>query len=95
MEAVEFLAELALALREYRYGDIRDLTNRIDPFGFNLSQIKKTLSIMRRKRRFADMERTAGIFIASGQNDPVIRRAPSRPIFWTGRTAAAITVGRE
>ncbi|SEN38962.1 Trypsin-like peptidase domain-containing protein [Nitrosospira multiformis] len=90
MDAAEFLTELALALREYRYLDIRDLTDRIDPSGFTLSQIKKTLALMRRKRRFADMERVASIFIASGHSHPVIRRQWAQALLDQNRITQAL-----
>jgi hypothetical protein len=47
-----FLIELTSALEQFRFSEVRPLTDRIDPTAFNLPQIKKTLSLIRRKRRF-------------------------------------------
>jgi hypothetical protein len=74
MEPVAFLVELAKALNEYRFGDIRALTDHIDPSGFSLSQVKKALGMMRRRRCFGDLEHAAGLFTMSGHTEPIIRR---------------------
>jgi len=62
MKPAEYLAELKKALDEYRFRDIRALTDRMDPSGFSLPEVKKALGMMRRKRCFSDLEHAAGLF---------------------------------
>jgi hypothetical protein len=70
----DYLAELKSALDEYRFRDVRILTDQVDPSAFVLPQIKKALGLMRRKRLFADLEHTAGLFLLAGHGAPVVRR---------------------
>jgi hypothetical protein len=74
MEPKQYLTELQSALEQYRFRDVRALTDQIDPAGFDLPQIKKALGLIRRKRQFADLEHAASLFTMAGREDPVIRR---------------------
>jgi hypothetical protein len=90
MESVEYLAELTKALDEYRFGDIRSLTDRIDPSGFSLPQVKKALGMMRRKRCFNDLEHAAGLFTLSGHTEPIIRRQWAQAVLDQNRVAQGL-----
>ena len=74
MEPKQYLTELESALEQYRFREVRALTDQIDPASFDLPQIKKALGLIRRKRQFADLEHTASLFTMAGREDPVIRR---------------------
>jgi hypothetical protein len=69
-----YLQELELALKEYRFQDISTLAEKIDPATFSPTQVKTTLSLLRRKRRFKELEHVAGQFCLAGHNDLLIRR---------------------
>lgn len=74
MEPTEYLDNLASALDRYRYDELRLLALHIDPTGFTPTQVKKALGMMRRKRRFIELEQLAGLFTVSGRTEPIIRR---------------------
>ena len=74
MEPKQYLTELESALGQYRFREVRALTDDIDPARFDLPQIKKALGLIRRKRQFAELEHAAGLFCMAGREDPVIRR---------------------
>ena len=75
MDPDSFLIELTSALEQFRFSEVRSLTDRIDPTAFSLPQIRKTLSLIRRKRRFGDLEHAASLFIVAGKDEPVIKRS--------------------
>ena len=62
MEPKQYLTELESALEQYRFREVRALTDQIDPAIFDLPQIKKALRLIRRKRLFADLEHAASLF---------------------------------
>src|SRR5215470_13715563 len=62
MQPKQYLAELESALKQYRFREVRALTDQIDPTTFDLPQIKKALGLIRRKRQFADLEHAATLF---------------------------------
>ena len=74
MQPKQYLTELESALEQYRFREVRALTDQIDPTTFDLPQIKKALGLIRRKRQFADLEHAASLFTMAGKEDPVIRR---------------------
>jgi hypothetical protein len=90
MKTGEYFAELEKALDEYRFQDIRILTDRIDPSGFSLPEMKKALGMMRRKRCFSDLEHTAGLFALSGHAEPVIRRQWAQAVLDQNRVAQGL-----
>ena len=74
MSPEDFLGELDSALTEYRFDDIEQFVDQIDPTEFSDDQAKKTLNLIRRKRLFPELEKTAGLFVGSGKQAPVLRR---------------------
>ena len=74
MNPDDFLKELTAALDEYRFDDVGPLTDKIDPADFNEKQAKKVLRRLRRKRQFAEMEKTASLFYLAGHQAPIVRR---------------------
>lgn len=67
MDPTTYLVELQAALQEYRFRDVRALTNKIDPSAFELPQIKKSLGLIRRKRLFAELEHARQPFLHGGK----------------------------
>jgi hypothetical protein len=90
MEPKQYLTELQSALEQYRFRDVRALTDQIDPASFDLPQIKKVLGLIRRKRRFADLEHAASLFTMAGREDPVIRRQWCQSLLDQGRVPQAL-----
>jgi len=90
MEPKQYLTELESALEQYRFREVRALTDQIDPAGFDLPQIKKALGLIRRKRQFAELEHTASLFSMAGRDDPVIRRQWCQSLLDQGRVLQAL-----
>ena len=85
MEPKQYFVELESALEKYRFGDVRTLTDQIEPASFDLSQIRKALSLIRRKRLFADLEHAASLFSMAGKEDSGIRRQWCQSLLGQGR----------
>jgi Trypsin-like peptidase domain/Tetratricopeptide Repeats-Sensor len=86
----DYLAELSSALDEYRFRDVRALTDRIDPSLFAPNQIKKALGLIRRKRLFAELEHAATLFQMAGHGAPVVRRQWAQSLLDQNRVAQAL-----
>lgn len=69
----EYLKELGLAIDEYRFRDVRCLTDKIDPGTFEMTHVKKVLKLIRRKRLFAELEHVTSLFQMSGNSASIIR----------------------
>ncbi|MCK4513578.1 DUF4071 domain-containing protein, partial [bacterium] len=87
----EFLKQLAQALDEYRFDDVRLLIGQIDPSAFTDEQAKKTLGLLRRKRLFAELERVAGLFFLAGHEAPVVRRQWAQALLDQNRVAQGLS----
>ncbi len=74
MDPEEYLHELEQALEEYRFHDVERLTYEIVPSAFTEEQAKATLRLMRGKRLFGEMEKTASLFFMAGHQAPEIQR---------------------
>ena len=74
----QYLIELESALEQYRFGEVRTLTDRIDPAAFDLPQIKKALYLIRRKRLFNELQHAASLFNMSALPPKADIRSPSR-----------------
>ena len=90
MQPKQYLTELESALEQYRFREVRTLTDQIDPSSFDLLQIKKALYLIRRKRRFADLEHAASLFNMAGNEDPFIRRQWCQSLLDQGRVLQAL-----
>jgi len=90
MQPKQYLTELESALEQYRFREVRALTDQIDPTTFDLPQIKKALGLIRRKRQFADLEHAATLFTMAGREDPVIRRQWCQSLLDQGRVLQAL-----
>lgn len=90
MEPKQYLTELESALEQYRFGEVRALTDQIDPATFDLPQIKKALRLIRRKRLFADLEHAASLFSMAGKDNPLIRRQWCQSLLDQGRVMQAL-----
>src|SRR4029077_14065995 len=78
------------ALGQYRFGEIRALTDQIDPASFALPHIKKTMRLILRKRPFADLAHADTLFGMAGKEDPVIRREWCQSLLDQGRVLQAL-----
>jgi Trypsin-like peptidase domain/Tetratricopeptide Repeats-Sensor len=90
MEPKQYLTELESALEQYRFRDVRALTDQIDPATFDLPQIKKALGLIRRKRLFADLEHAASLFSMAGREESFIRRQWCQSLLDQGRVVQAL-----
>jgi len=73
MDASEVLQELEDALDAYRFEDARKVLGSIDPAAFDARQTKRLLGMVRRKRLFPELERTASLFLIAGHSEPGVR----------------------
>lgn len=69
----ELIPALKTALQKYRYADVQELTQRLDPAAFDDDQARKVFGLLRRKRRFVEMEHTAESFLQLDRRTPMIR----------------------
>jgi hypothetical protein len=90
MQPKQYLTELESALEQYRFREVRALTDQIDPSSFDLLQIKRALHLIRRKRRFADLEHAASLFNMAGNENPFIRRQWCQSLLDQGRVLQAL-----
>jgi len=74
MEPACFLKELGTAVDEFRHNDVGTLLDQVNLDDFDGGQIKKTLTILRRKRLFPELEATTKKLIACGKETPLVRR---------------------
>jgi hypothetical protein len=94
MRPEAYLNELNAALQQYRFRDVRALTDQVDPAAFELPQIKKALGLIRRKRLFTELEHAASLFYMAGQTAPVIRRQWGQSLLDQNRVPPALTLLR-
>src|SRR5215204_583473 len=75
----------------------RDLVERVLRYEISLtaSQAKQILSLLRRKRFFAEMQRVADSLIQTGTTAPVVRRQYAQSLIDQGALTAAGAVLRE
>ena len=95
MTPQQFLKELGAAMTEYRFRDGDALIQQIDPAPFSLKEIRTALSLLRRKRQFASMERLASMFFMAGHPNAVIRRQWAQSLLDQNRVTQALTALRE
>jgi len=86
----EYLPALKSALADYRFRDASQLGTRITPSEFDDRQVKTTLSLLRRKRQFAEIERMAASFFAAGNQAPFIRRQWAQAMLDQSRVPAGL-----
>ena len=90
----EFLEQLDDALTQYDFAKVRKLVDKLDPTGFKDRQIKKTLALIRRKRRFAELEKAASLFVAAGIQVPLVRRQWAQALLDQNRIDQGLAVLR-
>lgn len=91
MKPDEYLSELKAALVDYRFSDVRALTDRVAPSTFRDDQVKKALGLIRRKRLFPDLEHAASVFYLAGHRAPVIRRQWAQSLLDQNRVPEALS----
>ena len=87
----DYLAELKKALDEYRFKDVSGLTEEIIPTEFQDKQIKGALNLLRRKRLFEELERTAGLFMGAGRSTALVRRQWAQALLDQNRVSQALS----
>ena len=95
MRPEDYLVELKKALDEYRFKDVRNLNDQIVPAEFQEKQIKRALSLIRRKRLFADLERVASLFALGGRVTPGVRRQWAQALLDQDRISPALSALQE
>src|SRR5262245_28299076 len=90
MQPRQYLTELESALEQYRFGEVRTLTDQIDPSVLDLPQIKKALHLIRRKRLFAELEHASSLFNMAGNENAFIRRQWCQSLIDQGRVLQAL-----
>ncbi|MDX9708490.1 MAG: serine protease [Trichloromonas sp.] len=90
MNPVSFLGELEKAANEFRNGDVANLLGQVNVAEFDDKQIKKTLTILRRKRLFPELEATTKKLIDCGKETPLVRRQQIQSLIDQNRVEDAI-----
>jgi hypothetical protein len=91
MNPDDYLAELKQALDEYRFKDVSRLTEEIIPTEFRDKQIKSALNLLRRKRLFKELERTAALFMGTGRGTASVRRQWAQALLDQNRVPQALS----
>ncbi len=92
MDPASYLEHLGSALQKYHYDEVRPLTDQIDPSLFTSQQAKKALGLLRRRRRFVDLEHLAMLFIVGGKCEPHIRRQWAQALLDQNRLERGLSV---
>lgn len=95
IKPTDYLESLQSALDQYQYDDVRPLAERIDPTAFTSAEVKKALGMLRRKRRFVDLEHVAGLFTVSGRTEPIIRRQWAQALLDQNRVGQGLGALRD
>ena len=95
MKPEDYLKELEKALYEYRSEDVGPLTDQIDPSAFTVKQVKKALNLIRRKRLFSELEKTASLFFIAGHQAPVVRRQWAQAVLDQNRVVQGLSALRR
>ncbi|MEN8132693.1 MAG: serine protease [Pseudomonadota bacterium] len=90
----KYLACLEDALVQCDFAAVEKLVDALDPTGFEDRQIKKTLGLIRRKRCFAELEKAASLFVASGIQAPLVRRQWAQALLDQDRVDQGLAVLR-
>lgn len=90
MNPVSFLTELENAANEFRNGDVTNLLGQVNVARFDDRQISKTLTILRRKRLFPELEATTKKLIDCGKETPLVRRQQIQSLIDQNRVEEAI-----
>lgn len=90
MGPAELIPALKTALQKYRYADVQDLTQRLDPTAFDDDQARKVFGLLRRKRRFVEMEQTAESFLHLDRRTPLIRLQHAQSLLDQNRIPQAL-----
>ncbi|MCA9469288.1 MAG: DUF4071 domain-containing protein [Nitrospira sp.] len=94
MEPAVFLGCLEQSLDKCDFEKVETLTNDLDPTAFTDREIKKTLSLIRRKGRFEELEKAASLFVASGKQAPQIRRQWAQAVLDQNRVDQGLSILR-
>jgi len=92
MDPAEYLKHLGSALESYRYDEVRPLTDLVDPNQFTSKEAKNALGMLRRKRRFIDLEHLAMLFIAVEKGELNIRRQWAQALLDQNRIEQGLSV---
>lgn len=92
MNPVSFVAELESAANEFRYADVANLLGHVNFAAFDDVQIKKTLTILRRKRLFSELEATTKKIIDCGKETPLVRRQQVQALIDQNKVEEAIEI---
>lgn len=92
MDPADYLKRLGSALEKYRYDEVRPLTDQVDPNQFTSKEAKNALGMLRRKRRFVDLEHLAMLFIAADKGELNIRRQWAQALLDQNRVDQGLTV---
>ena len=95
MNPASFLTDLEKATNEFRTGDVANLLGQVNIASLDDRQINKTLTILRRKRLFPELEATTKKLIEDGKETPLIRRQQIQSLIDQNRIEEAIATLQE
>jgi hypothetical protein len=92
MKPQAFLDKLNNVLEQGEFEQADSLIESFVPAGFTETDIRRTLNLIREKRRFVSLEKAANVFIAQDFQLPFIRRQLAQALIDQGRLEQAIGV---
>ncbi len=92
MDSHAFLEELNKLLEQGEFEQVDSLIETLVPTGFTEDEIKRTLNMIRKKRKFESMERAANVFVAQDFQLPFLRRQLAQALIEQGRLEQSIGI---
>lgn len=92
MESGSFLKELESAINEFRFSDVKGILEQTNLTELDSGQMKKTMSLLRRKRLFPELEATTGRFIDYGKETALVRRQQIQSLLDQNRIDEALAI---
>lgn len=92
MNPVSFLTELENAANEFRNEDVANLLGQVKVAEFDDRQTNKTLTILRRKRLFPELEAITKKLVDCGKETPLVRRQQIQSLIDQNRVKEAIAI---
>lgn len=92
MNPVSFLTELENAVNEFRNEDAANLLGQVNVAEFDDRQINRTLTILRRKRLFPELEATTKKIVDCGKETPLVWRQQTQSLIDQNRVEEAIAI---
>jgi len=92
MKENKIIGDVQSMLNKFSHDDLSDYIGQIDPQKVSDDESITLLNILRKKKRFSEMERFANICLISGSRPPVIRRQLAQSLIEQNRISQSLGV---